>query len=1502
MQRSRLWNGVVAVVLGVVVSAAAEVEPLLKGSPAQSVEPQICSIADLLADYDRTSSQFLPILVPFAGLQAFDAGRIVTDFDNSDMPIDFVKRIATKGIESAGVMTYPVFVRLDPRTYDYLIEAYDGTLLLTVKHDKDYEPYWYVFSRFAERLEKEPSALEELIAIHDPARIVGWYTLITPEGAEAFDAIATALREIVEEDGGFMPMAAYGSEPTNTLRFTAIEFGVPGSNDVQMTIGYPSELRGVALDIVGCTNLMEWGWSVLLSTNTAAGADSFSFSMSTVEHLRFLAAYRPDMDTDGDGVPDGVERFLDAARTDPNDPHDPANAKGTLSYTSYSGGQTGLIYVVAVTNVASWSTNISTVVAEPGAYQITRIPHGDYWIKAWRDSDGNGLVGTREATGVWYSAAITITGQVTDVDILLTDPDTDSDGMGDWWEVLYFQNLDELPHVDNDGDKLSNLMEYHAGTDPTDGFTDSDSDGMSDDWEDAFGLDKNDDSDADEDPDQDGFTSLAEYQSGSFGTDPLDKDSHPPYFEDVTATAFPGAGSLAGSQNAAWGDYDNDGDPDLYLASGVWRNDNGVFTNIPGTAFGPGIWLDANNNGYLDLFIWSTTGSVTNWGLYTNSLPAVEGFARDAAFPAPPYDFSDPGFRSRAACPVDLDSDGHIDLYIGGYESWEGDFYSRIAYRDTMVRNMRGITGSATPVWEINYRDALHSTADIGAHQFRTTDKANPARRTKGITACDYDEDGDTDIHVSVYRTTGNRLWNGAIGKRHYDAGGFLDISGFGNSIGSVWGDMDNDGYFDLFTANLRHASYPQYDDSQFFRNLGPVEGYRFANMTDIVEMPWQEADSNPTMADFDRDGDLDLFVTCSTGGYAGRGRLFRNDGQWLFTEVTDSSGLPTSTTGQGSDQNAWADFNGDGALDLFTGGKLYRNRTNAGNWIKLKLNGDGSVVNRAAVGTVVKIELGGMTLVRQVEGAVGEGNQNSPVLHFGLGTNAGPVNVTVRWPGHSGTVITNLAVNQTHALDYTSPANDSFANAVPLPGLSGRLTIRNGNATLEVGEPQHSPPPYSSAQRSLWWSFSPPTNGYLTVRCPDEYTTYQQGIVLALYRGSVLTNLVAVKKSISHVLYVLPVEVGQSYRLVVADRMAVASNRTTPLEWAFETAGMWRVDATYSSDGAYWPSENWLTPAPSETPAGARPFTVEASDLPDGSGSNSALLIFWPQPGIRTKGSFRDGWGMHMDGMAEWQPATTGQLTHVDHLYIDDGYGTARALYAGTNASGDMAVLELGSLSYGSAFDPGWMGNGYVFTNGYAAGLYKPFKLVDDPASVNWRIVWAGNPDTAAAGTALIQDVHHTQGVITQFIVTCTSPAGSELAHYHAFTNGNFMLTWQTDETPTNTAVLGRYTWNGTWLDGANVSCVYYYPGVESAVPVAYVPAHGNQPQKLLWAWKWDYSTYWESALIQRLDANYESTDIIEVRGPIGDWDSRPLRWNYLYEPGSGSEAFFRLEWVVGY
>ena len=123
---------------------------------------------------------------------------------------------------------------------------------------------------------------------------------------------------------------------------------------------------------------------------------------------------------------------------------------------------------------------------------------------------------------------------------------------------------------------------------------------------------------------------------------------------------------------------------------------------------------------------------------------------------------------------------------------------------------------------------------------------------------------------------------------------------------------------------------------------------------------------------------------------------LYRNDGDWNFTNVTGEAGLRgiRSTT-----QAAWGDFDNDGDLDLMSGGQLWRNKGTAGNWLKVKLRGSDVRINRTAVGAQVRIKLGDKTLSRQVESSTGRGNMNDMTLHFGLGGYSENVELEISWP-----------------------------------------------------------------------------------------------------------------------------------------------------------------------------------------------------------------------------------------------------------------------------------------------------------------------------------------------------------------------------------------------------------------------------------------------------------------------------------------------------------------------
>ena len=405
---------------------------------------------------------------------------------------------------------------------------------------------------------------------------------------------------------------------------------------------------------------------------------------------------------------------------------------------------------------------------------------------------------------------------------------------------------------------------------------------------------------------------------------------------------------------AAWGDYDNDGWVDVCIGGDVYHNDKGKrFTKVA-TVAGPAIWGDFDNDGFLDLFCY-TTGK-----LYRN----IKGKEfKEVKFPDRPMKVS------IGAVWGDFDGDGFLDIYLTGYEGpADADGYQPHA----IYRNKGN--GTFEEVW-------------------RTKGRCQPGR---GVTAADFNEDGHLDIFVSNYRLEANNLLlNDGKGKfidvaKEYGAAGNESMGWYGHTIGSAWGDLDNDGHLDLFVGNFSHP--PAYQDrSQFLRNMGPDKKWHFEDMTKTAKLRWQESYATPALGDFDNDGLLDLYFTTVYPG--DKSVLYRNRGQWKFEEVKGAAGLSLPQTYQA----AWADFDNDGQLDLLTGGKLFRNPGNGNHWLKVHLEGGGKV-NRAAIGTQVRIKLDKETLTRQVEGATGQGNQNDLTLHFGLGTHKEPVRLEIRW------------------------------------------------------------------------------------------------------------------------------------------------------------------------------------------------------------------------------------------------------------------------------------------------------------------------------------------------------------------------------------------------------------------------------------------------------------------------------------------------------------------------
>lgn len=449
-----------------------------------------------------------------------------------------------------------------------------------------------------------------------------------------------------------------------------------------------------------------------------------------------------------------------------------------------------------------------------------------------------------------------------------------------------------------------------------------------------------------------------------------------PRFVDVTDAV----GLKIGKQQGSWADLNHDGWPDLVLGGYVWLNQEGrSFVQLEETSpmcqqGGSSVLADFNGDGHVDAYLIARGGAL--W--------LGDGSGRFRLGQAE----KNPAGAIQAAATADLNQDGWLDLYIANYEIWK----EQRDFPDIILAN-RG--GALVHQWSASPEQQM---------------------RGRGVTCCDFNQDGRMDIYVSNYRLMPNFLWVNRGGwelsdeARVYGCAGserrsvvFKNSLGVpyyssGHTIGSVWGDFNNDGYFDLFVGNFSHP--PAYQDRpQLLLNRGPEGQYRFIDCSVAAAIPWQESYGSPAAADVDNDGWLDLFYTTCYAGDSGR--LFRNLGEWkapvagpLFADVTPESGL---ISGQNY-QNAFVDFDNDGRLDLLTGGRLYRNITDgAGHWLLLTLKGDGP--NRSAVGAVVTVSAGERQVVRQVEAGTGNANQNDLRLHFGLGAHDTSVAVTMRWP-----------------------------------------------------------------------------------------------------------------------------------------------------------------------------------------------------------------------------------------------------------------------------------------------------------------------------------------------------------------------------------------------------------------------------------------------------------------------------------------------------------------------
>ena len=260
-------------------------------------------------------------------------------------------------------------------------------------------------------------------------------------------------------------------------------------------------------------------------------------------------------------------------------------------------------------------------------------------------------------------------------------------------------------------------------------------------------------------------------------------------------------------------------------------------------------------------------------------------------------------------------------------------------------------------------------------------------------------------------------------------------------NYGSVWIDYDNDRDIDMFIAKCGGGPI-----NQLFTNNGdgtytdtaPAQGLDDGMQT------WSSA-----WGDYDNDGDMDAYI----GASSGTSKLLRNDGNGVFVEVTNTSGVLDLTStgiencthdfdndgnldiashgnilfGNGDmtftlydnilagNNGSFGDMNDDGFIDAISGGTLYTNDTTSNNWIKITTTGVQSNIN--GIGARVEIHTASGIQIRDVRSGEGFRFMSTLNTHFGIGTDDAITNIIIYWPSGIIDNVTDPTINTHHVI-----------------------------------------------------------------------------------------------------------------------------------------------------------------------------------------------------------------------------------------------------------------------------------------------------------------------------------------------------------------------------------------------------------------------------------------------------------------------------------------------------
>jgi len=443
-------------------------------------------------------------------------------------------------------------------------------------------------------------------------------------------------------------------------------------------------------------------------------------------------------------------------------------------------------------------------------------------------------------------------------------------------------------------------------------------------------------------------------------------------FADVTEEA--GVGDTGYGLGVAVGDYDNDGDPDIYVSN-----------------FGANVMYRNNGDGtFADVTQKTRTGA------------------------------DDERKVGAGVCFLDMDADGDLDLFVANYLAFWYDMEVSHSLRGVPIYSYP----TSFPSWPSNvFRNNGDGTfADVS----EASNVSSSLGRGMGIVCADYDNDGDTDVFVNNDGPPGNFLFRndgtgkfkevGTLSGSTYDAAGLAH-----GSMGVDSGDFDNDGFMDFFVTAYQNELATLYRNigGGFFEDVTQPTG---AGLGSLNHVTW-----GCSLVDLDNDGHKDIFLACGhlidnidnlddTTSYRAAPVVLRNTGKGRFENVSGSCGDGTQkkSVGRGA---AFDDLDNDGRIDVVISNSrrpptVLRNESKTGgHWLQLRLCGVDT--NRDGVGARVTVVTSGLTQIDEVHSGRGYQSHYGTRLRFGLGPHACADRIEVRWIGGDVDVLEDVPADQ---------------------------------------------------------------------------------------------------------------------------------------------------------------------------------------------------------------------------------------------------------------------------------------------------------------------------------------------------------------------------------------------------------------------------------------------------------------------------------------------------------